>query len=229
MEAQPQGDSMKTRNIAVVAALLLAGCAGQHVKLGDEQRRTLVSQPVYVVAVEPHAGFLVESTGYSAAYYLLSPLTMAVQMAESGGMQRDLALEDPVVRVRDRLLAALETHYKMTSVTRVAQPAGRLNPGALYRTLGSNGLVLEVGTAKWGIDNNRAKYAATARVFRLADDTVLWQAQCNDSIADPGKPGPASEALRANKGELLKAKMIQAADACADQLAAWAIEKAESR
>jgi hypothetical protein len=220
---------MNTRNIAFAAAVLLTGCAGQHVKLGDEQRRALVSQPVYAVAVEPHAGFLVESTGYTAARYLIFPLGMAAQMAESGGLQRDFSLEDPVVRVRDRLLASLQSHYKMTSVTRVAQPAGRLNPGSLYRTLGGNGLVLEVGTANWGIDNNRAKYAAAARVFRLSDDTVLWQAQCNDSIADAGKPSPTAEALRANQAELLKAKIMQAADACADQLAAWAIETAEGR
>ncbi len=220
---------MNTRNIAVAAAVLLTGCAGQHVKLGDEQRRALVSQPVYAVHLEPHSGFMVESAGYTAAGILFSPLVIGAQVAEGAGMLREHALEDPAARVRDRLLAALETHYKMTRVTRVAQPAGRLNPGSLYRTLGGNGLVLEVGTAKWGIDNNRAKYAAAARVFRLSDDTVLWQAQCNDSIADAGKPSPTAEALRANQAELLKAKIMQAADACADQLAAWAIETAESR
>jgi hypothetical protein len=221
---------MKTKSVTTLVLLaLLPGCAGQHTQLTDDHRKTLTERPVYAVHLESHTGFMVESTGYSVAGALFSPLIVMAQVAEGAGMLRDLGLEDPAPRVRDRLLAALETQYRMTDVHRVAQPAGRLNPGALYRSFKSDGLVLEVGTAKWGIDNNRAKYAAAARVLRLSDDTVLWQAQCNDAIADRGTPSPTAEVLRANQAELLKAKIIQAADVCADQLAAWAIERAENR
>lgn len=95
-------------------------------------------------------------------------------------------------------------------------------PALGYKETFRTGAVLDVRTMKWGIDNNRAKYSARARLVRLADSTILWEATCNEFVADKAKPGPTMEALTANDGELLKTKLGEAADLCADQLWAWA-------
>jgi hypothetical protein len=218
---------MKTKAVtAAVSLALLAACAGQHTKLTDDHRKTLTEQPVHAIHVEP-LGFMVESTGYSVAAVLFTPLVVAGQAAEGSDLRTVLGLEDPVLRVKERVLAAFEERYRLPSVARVAQPSGRLSADTQYKAL--SGVLLEVRTTKWGIDNNRAKYAAGVRVVRLADSVTLWDAACNEVVADKDKPSPAREALRADNGALLKAKLNQAADACGEQLAAWAIERAESR
>lgn len=219
---------MKTKPItAAVSLALLAACAGNHTRLTEDHRKTLTEQTVHAVHVEP-AGFLVESTGYSVAAMLIGPLVVAGQAAEGSDLRTGLALQDPVIRVKERVLAALDERYRLPNVVRVAQPASRFAVDTTqYKAL--SGVVFEVRTTTWGIDNNRAKYAAGVRVLRLADHVVLWDAVCNDVIADKDKPSPEREALRADKGALLQAKLNQAADACSDQLAAWAIERAGSR
>jgi hypothetical protein len=218
---------MKASCIAAVAFLaLLAGCAGQRVKMSEDNRKTLTTQPVHAVHVEP-TGFGVESTGYTVAGVLFTPLVALGQVAEGSEMRSGLGLEDPVVRVKERLLVALEENYRIPNVIRVAQPASRFSPDTQYKSL--SGVVLEVRTTKWGIDNNRAKYAAGVRVVRLSDSVELWNAVCDDVVPDKGKPSPTIEMLRADRGALLKAKLVQAADACTDQLVAWAIERVESR
>jgi hypothetical protein len=60
---------------------------------------------------------------------------------------------------------------------------------------------------------------------RLSDSTVVWEAACNEVVADKDKRAPARDELVANGGELLKAKLTQAADQCANELAGWLTEK----
>ncbi|MDQ5849626.1 MAG: hypothetical protein M3544_11770, partial [Pseudomonadota bacterium] len=91
-------------------------------------------------------------------------------------------------------------------------------------TFGS-GAVLEVRTRNWGLDNYRVKYSAVARLTRLPDAEVLWEAACEDFVVDKGKPAPAMDALKANEGELLKAKLREGADGCAEQLVGWLVGK----
>lgn len=212
---------------AIAASLVfVVGCAGQSVKLSDEHRRTLTTEKVHAVHVEP-TGFRVESTGYSVAGVLFTPLVAVGASFEGLNLRETLSLEDPIVLVQERLLAALEGQYRLPNVIRVAQPAARFAGDTQYKSL--NGVVLEVRTTKWGIDNNRAKYAAGARVLRLSDGAMLWDAICDDVTADKDKPSPEIDALRADNGALLKAKLNQAAEACADQLVAWVIQRVESR
>jgi hypothetical protein len=218
---------MKTNAVtAAVSLALLAACAGQHTKLTDDHRKTLTEQPVHAIHVEPPA-FLAESTGYTMAMFVLAPLAIGGPIAEGSDLRTAHGVEDPVIRVKERVLSAFEDRYRLANVTRVAQPSGRLSADTQYNAL--SGVLLEVRTTKWGIDNNRAKYAAGVRLVRLADGVTLWNAVCNEVVADKDKPSPAREALRADNGALLKAKLNQAADACGEQLAAWAIERAGSR
>jgi hypothetical protein len=160
-----------------------------------------------------------ESTGYTVAGVLITPLLAIAQVAEGSALETALRLEDPVLRVKDRLVSALRTKFDLVNV--VVVPASPKNDGidTLTRSF-ATGLVLDVRTMKWGVDNARAKYSARARLVRLADRAILWNATC-EFTADKTKPGPKMEELKANDGMLLKAKLLDAADGCSDQLVNW--------
>jgi hypothetical protein len=205
----------------VVATLVLLGCAGQRIKMSPEDQRGLASQPnIYAVHHQPGVSFLVESTGYTVVAVLLSPMVAGAMVAEGMGIQRDLKLPDLAPRVKERLVNSLKADSNLTNVRMVSEVPQSTNIETLKKTF-DTGVVLDVQTRKWGIDNNRAKYSALVRLVRLSDSTVLWEAACNEFVADKGRSAPAREALVANDGELLKAKLREAADGCADELSAW--------
>lgn len=203
--------------------MLLAACAGQQTRLTPDDLRSLSSQPqVHVVHHMPARAFWVEGSGYTAVGVLLSPLVVIAQGHESMKLREDLRLDDPAPRVKERLIHALPTNSANMRV--VSTPPKNDDVGTLKEFF-QTGVVLDVRTMKWGIDNNRAKYSARARLVRLADSAVVWEATCNEFIAGKAEPRPTREALVANDGELLKARLREAADGCADQLAAWATGK----
>ena len=205
--------------VCVGAACVLTGCAGQHVKLGAEERAAL-GREVHAIHLPPARIFFVESSGYTAAGVLFSPLIVIAQAAASKSLMDELQPEDPARRVKERLANALESDSRVSRIIRVERAPQRTDPETLRKEFGS-GVVLQVRTEKWGIDNNRAKYAASAQIVRLSDGATLWHAVCTDKVADKDKPSPETDALKANRGELLKAKLGEVADACADELAAW--------
>ncbi len=208
--------------LPIAAVLLLAGCAGQRIKLNAEDQRALASQPnVYAVHHHPGVTFVVEST----AVMLFAPLAAGIMVAEGMAMQRDLKLADLAPRVKERLVRTLESELKLANV-RVVPDIPQNTSVETLKKLFEGGLVLVVQTRNWGIDNYRAEYSARVRLVRLSDATVLWEAACNDAVPDKGKPAPPREELVANGGELLKAKLALAADQCASELAGWLTQKA---
>jgi len=201
---------------------LLAACAGQlpAPMKGDELALSLQPQ-IHAVHHESQRSFSVQSTGYTVAAVLLpTPLVFLAASADGHGLKREFALEDPVARMKQRLVSSLESSLKLTNVTAVSAPLLDDDIETLKRAF-ENGVVLDVRTVRWGIDNNRARYSARARLVRLADSSVLWEATCHNLV--PGKAGPTRTraALVANQGELLKSELREAADVCADQLAGW--------
>ncbi len=208
--------------VMLVAELTIAGCAGQQARLTAENRKSLSSQPeVHAVHHSPSRVFTYESTGYSAASALFTPLLAIAQVYEGTGLQRDLRLEDPVQRAQDRLVSKLQAHFNVTNVHVVPDPP-KNDQIATLKQVFQKGLVLDIRTMNWGLDNSRAMYSARARLLRLEDSTLLWQATCK-YVADATLPSPSMASLKANDGELLKTKLLDAADGCADQLSAWAI------
>jgi hypothetical protein len=205
---------------------LLAACAAQRTAPMKEDELSLSLQPqIHAVHHEPQRAFSVQSTGYIVAAVLLpTPLVFLAATVDGHELKREFALEDPVSRMKHRLVSSLESRLKLTNVTAVSAPLRDDDIETLKRDFES-GVVLDVRTVKWGIDNNRGSYKARARLVRLADSSVLWEATCHDLV--PGKAGPTRTraALVANHGELLKSELREAADACADQLAGWVIGK----
>lgn len=203
----------------VSTGILLTGCAGQQKKLTKDDQLALAAQPqVHAIHHPPSKVFTIDST----ARTLLLPVPLSV--LEGMALQRDLKLEDPALRVKDRLVNALQKDLGLTNVRVVSESPKDGSAETLKATYGS-GAVLEVRTRNWGLDNYRAKYSALARLTRLPDADVIWEATCKDFVVDKGKPAPAMGDLTAKEGGLLKAKLQQAADGCAEELVGWLLGK----
>jgi hypothetical protein len=201
---------------------LLAACAAQHPAPMKEDELALSLQPqIHAVHHEPQRAFSVQSTGYIVAAVLLpTPLVFLAASVDGHGLKREFALEDPVEGMKQRLVSSLESRLKLTNVTAVSAPMRDDGVETLKRAFDS-GMVLDVRTVRWGIDNNRGSYTARARLVRLSDSNVLWEATCHDLAHGKAGATRTRAALIANNGELLKSDLRDAADACADQLAGW--------
>jgi hypothetical protein len=92
-----------------------------------------------------------------------------------------------------------------------------------------SGLVLDLRTGHWGMDNHRAKYYARARIINLDNSEVLWDRHCRWVVVDRAAPSPKKEALYADDGALLKANLQRAAETCADELALMLVNPSQTR
>jgi ABC-type uncharacterized transport system auxiliary subunit len=216
---------MRTKTAgAVLMAAALTGCVGQQTRLTQADRLSLASQPqVHAVHHVLPRAFAVRSTGHRVFMALGTPFIVVPMVAEGMAMQRDLKLQDPAPRVKDRLAGALQANLQLANL-RIVPEAVRTDELELLKQLFHTGVVLDVRTSDWGIDNNRAKYSGRARLVRLADAAILWQGTC-EAVAGKDQPSPEREALVANEGRLLKRRLLEAADGCAEQLAGWILEK----
>jgi len=205
---------------------LLGACAARPPAPTSGDQLALFSQArIHAVHHEAEQAFSVMSTGYIVAAVLLpTPLVFLAALADGHELKREYELEDPVAAMKQRLVNSLESNLKLANVIAVSAPA-RADDIEILRRDFESGVVLDVRTVKWGIDNNRARYSARARLVRLADSSVLWEATCRDPMAGRAGGTRTRAAIVANNGELLKSELRQAGDACADQLAGWVIGK----
>jgi hypothetical protein len=214
---------MKKGISSIVTAALLAGCAGPQMRLADEDRRGLAGAPrVHVVHQPALRIFTVEGRAHNAAL-LFGIVGVMASVGHSMSVQQELKPEDPVLRVKQRMASVLAGELGVRGVNVVEEPIASDQPDDLRMKL-QGGLVLDARTIAWGLHNDRARYEGRARLLRLDDSTLLWQANC-EHILDEDKESPTREALMANGGALLKANLAKAADRCADALAASLIGK----
>lgn len=179
---------------------LLGACAVQPPARMKADGLALSLQPqIHAVHYDAQRAFSVLNTGYIVAAVLLpTPLVFLAASADGHGLKREFGLEDPVAATKLRLVASLESSLKLTNLSAVSAPPPDEDIETLKRMFES-GVVLDVRTVQWGIDNNRARYSARARLVRLVDSTVLWEATCQDSVL--GKAGATRAALVANQGK----------------------------
>ena len=142
----------------------------------------------------------------------------------------------------ERLIA--EAEEGRSSMPGEQVPSGRnVAPAAKAPTFNeqySSGVVLEVVTDHWGMDDYRIKYTASLRLVDLQGTKVMAAARCRWVILDPidskklffeaGAGGAdaygqmrayaerAERLLYAENGALLKATLRQAAEQCADEI-----------
>jgi hypothetical protein len=129
-------------------------------------------------------------------------------------------LQDPAHKIRDGLLTGLAGQFNLNNLVPVQQAFATDDPKAIGQKL-SAGTVLDFKTYEWSVmpagmsSRYRISYRLRSRLFRSADGKILWQGDCRYDRDDADK---TIEELTANSGELLRAKMDQAAEFCATTL-----------
>ena len=237
---------MKLRLWLCMPLLLLAGLAIAQ----EKDRYGLAKQPqVYLTHQTAKSSFLIQSAGYRVAAGAIASM---LQAQESTRIQQKFDLRDPVNFLKDRLNEALlrELQLKNLQVVTLAfdhpilpdslSEEERAANKPTFQQKYPDGVVIEVVTRHWGIDNYKMKYYASLWVWDLKQSKRLLGASCPWVIFDQVVTAPpqsgfnsqgiyqrsdgapeadeAEKALYADNGALLKANLRKAAEQCADKL-----------
>jgi hypothetical protein len=208
------------------ALLLLGACAAPGPVEPPSDRFGLSAQPqVHVVHHPPRRVFWLEGSGFAIA-----------EAFQSMSIQKNLDLQDPVIHVKDRVIATLQRDIGLRNLRAVPDVSsdGTID---IIKERYPTGAVIELRTYSWGMENYRVKYAASAYLTTLSDSKRLWSTTCEWVILDKDKPSPDNmvderelkQTLYGNNGAVLKAKLREAAEMCADQIAARLMSPGEHR
>lgn len=223
------------RSLSISAILLLmAGCATPGPpSLPPAELARLVSQSEVTLVHYPTPPFRRAHPATEGRWLIaLGPFGIfgaaAAAQADTEAGERvrvQIRLDDPAGRVRERFV-------DRTMESLRSSPERFLSTdevGELKATLRS-GVVLDFRTLEWAVvaapkfipftaEHYQVSYMVRARLVRLEDPKVVWQATCASQGRD-AKAKWTMEELTANEGVLLKEKLAEAAEACADELTA---------
>lgn len=237
--------------LLMVVALTMTGCSQAMNQGGDAGFAALRGQAgVVAVHYDSHPQFFVTqprsvgramASGAALALFALpfgplapivgGEMARAVQAgtekaeAEAAGEQLalELALEDPVARVKEGLIARMSSGGELTHVRPVATAMDTDDLKSLKRALGST-MVLDVKTTGWGLRHYMADpktfvvlYSVRTRLIRLDTEKVVWNANLTCAVFGDRRFGaPTLDGLKADGGRLLKASITQAAEQCVE-------------
>jgi hypothetical protein len=138
-------------------------------------------------------------------------------------------IEAPLPRVRERVVARLAGPLGYPGVRRRPLAMVASEDVEALRAAVTSPLVLDFRTTSWGVANLRGggepkaedpiytHHFVRARVVRLSDGRILWQAVCG-LRGYPGDEPVKLQDLMARGGALLTQKLTASADRCADEL-----------
>jgi hypothetical protein len=138
-------------------------------------------------------------------------------------------VEAPLDRVRDRVVHRLTGPLGYPGISRMTPAMAASDSVEVLRGTVTAPLVLDFRTRSWGVGNLRGggepkaddpiytHHFVRARLLRLSDGQVLWQAVCG-LRGYPGDETSKLQHLLANRGALLRQKLTAAADRCSDEL-----------
>ncbi|HEV8700662.1 MAG TPA: hypothetical protein VGV60_05260 [Candidatus Polarisedimenticolia bacterium] len=147
----------------------------------------------------------------------------AGERAEGAELTHEVGLGDPVVLLKERLASRLAG--EISRIRPVVEAMHSDDLKSLKQAFGS-ATILDVKTTGWGLHYHMedtktffALYRVRARLIRLDQDKVVWQAELTCAAGGDRQFGlPTLEELRANGGALLKTAIAQAAEVCAEPL-----------
>lgn len=213
--------------------LLLHGCGFREIKIDPQERNYLKEEPKIV-----------------AVHYNVWPSLTVESIRLFGGPQIDsLAMEAPLLRVKERFLSTLETELGLTNIRFIEEahfsrsiPAIGADLYPLKRTFG-NGLVFDSEMVLWSLlnykfDTNHYTIFLTvrARLIRLDNLQIMWQSLCHIDdqkrtwwewgvYVAPKEGRRTLTELTANDYAVLKERRDKTADMCVDQLLAQFLGK----
>ena len=120
----------------------------------------------------------------------------------------------------------MEADLGFKNIRSVQEGFSNDDPADLKKSF-EKGMVMDFKTLEWQLNyyptdwsHFRVIYSARARLIRMEDSKITWQAFCNLTGEEPEKPRPTMDQLKENNYSLLKEKLNVAAEQCAHELIA---------
>lgn len=215
-----RGIRVLLRPAAVLAACAgLAACAPATINLGQGELAQIRQQPIRAVRYTP-APF-VEFTPGNA---LLGPIGGAAAVLHGKTLEKKYDLTDPAAAVEREVSAGLSRTDGL--VIRPDDSVLTKDSPKDLQAVFHHGLVLDFRTLGWQMIyypadwvRYRVQYAARARLVRVDDGRVLWQAVCK-LLEKNSHHAPTLGELEANNAALLKAHLHKLGEKCSKELLA---------
>jgi len=137
-------------------------------------------------------------------------------------------LEDPLRRVRVTFLESLSRRSGMGHIRRAPERFLSTDDLTDLQATFVSGVVIDFWTSGWGVvgvtrttpfaaERYQPTYLVRVRLVQLGQPRVLWQDTCRSVGRDMGAMWTMEELL-ANSAEVLRTKLAEAADTCAEEL-----------
>ncbi|MEE9615238.1 MAG: hypothetical protein V3W31_09890 [Thermodesulfobacteriota bacterium] len=217
--------------LVVTVSFLCYGCATTGRPLKSDEIDQVKNAAVLWAVHYPRARFEARTPGKTA---ILGGGAMGallnIEAGKSGGekMWEAYSLQDPAVVIKNQFLSGLTRQLRAGNFRTVSdvQDSDRVDDlKASFET----GMVVDFKTTRlllfyyptdWS--HYRLAYQARARLIRIEDSKIVWQGGCK-VVGDDPTTSPTFEELQANGGKRLKEMLVEAGNACSEQLLAQAI------
>jgi hypothetical protein len=202
--AMQMADTRRIGALSLLLALLLTyGCFPKQIKMEKAELARLKDegeiQAIHYPGKFPEVD--TDSSSNNEPEVLVLPVT---------SYQLRLILEDPVLRVKERVVLAMDAALELKSVRLIQEPLVGDDIDQLKAALGK-GLAIDFKTIIWNLDHKKIWYVARSRIIRLEDSKILWQGVCDVQNHLLG----SWEELMAAEAALLKKRLNEVAESCA--------------
>lgn len=222
--------------LSVLALATVAGCAtNQGVAPNRAELARLKEDPstsIHALSHQPSPFVLMSAAkvGTGALFGLIGGAVAANSMQKAGEeLIAEYGVADPALTLRDRIAQAMHDAYGVKATIHPPPDRAAAATDSLpeLKQRFNSGIVLDTRTLGWQLvyypadwGHHFVVYAGRARLLRLDDGKVLWDGRCVQRLPDPKESRRGVDDYRANGGELLRAKIGEAAEGCATALIA---------
>ena len=203
--------------------IALAACTPEIVKIDQATRDSLRRvDEIKVVHYFP-PDLQVQGTGL-VGYGASAGAAAAIQAQTQNQQAHELALEDPVLRIKSNVSTSLTKILATNNLRAVPTPMQELQVDKLKRIF-PQGTVLDFATTYWGVmplpyhPFDLVLYRARARLLKFPEGTLLWQGRC-DLESDDSAGMPKDRTAVVTKALLVSNTLNRLADRCSEQLVA---------
>ncbi len=201
--------------------MTLLACAPEIVKIDQATRDSLRrAEEIKIVHYLP-PDFQVKGAslvGYGAS----AGAAAAIQAQAQTQQAQELAMQDPVVRIKSQVAASLTKILESNNLTSIPTPMQELTVDKL-KGIFQQGPVLDFATTYWGVAPipfqpfDLVLYRARARLLKFPEGKLLWQGTC-DLEADNSIGMPSDKGAAITKGVLVSNTLNHLADRCSELL-----------
>ena len=228
------------RIAAAVCVVLLAACSAP-AALTEAQRRQLSSQPVlYAVNYVPSRPFTIRPEDQARARFISRAVpdrepsrsqgAAPAEDATRGSARRARIFsraparpaarpDDPAVHIKQSLAAGLSAQLGVARVEPVQLSASEEAVEALRKRF-TSGVLLDVRTLRWGLENGHVAYLARVRIIDLDAGKIVWIGACEWKPDGHVDRAIGADDLLADDAHVLRAAIGHAAESCARSLRA---------